>query len=126
MARLEGWLSGGEEEKAERLLNEELVRRNRSEKDLGAKPKTDRQTTRIALRLRRETTKTLAWLGRRLQMGSVNALKNTLRQPIAGTDLYACRGQVRRSIWPCRERDGSAAARFFLQSACVRAYMLSY
>jgi len=72
-------LQEGEEEKAERLVSEELARRKWTEEELGEKPKTDRQKARIAWRLRRETTMTMAWIARRLQMGSVNTLKNTLR-----------------------------------------------
>jgi hypothetical protein len=72
-------LREGEKEKAERLVKEELGRRRWAEEELARKPKTDRQKTRIALRLRRETTMTLAWIARRLQMGSVSTLKNTLR-----------------------------------------------
>ena len=69
----------GEEEKAERLVREELARRRWLEKELRHKPKTDRQKARIARRLRQETTMTFAWIAQRLQMGSVNTLKNTLR-----------------------------------------------
>jgi REP element-mobilizing transposase RayT len=69
----------GEEEKAERLVKEELARRKWSGTELSAKPKTDRHKARIALRLRKETTMTMAWITRRLEMGSVNTLKNTLR-----------------------------------------------
>jgi putative transposase len=72
-------LQEGEEEKAERLVKGELARRNWLEKDLAARPKTDREKTRLALRLRRETTMTLAWIAQRLRMGSVNTLKNRLR-----------------------------------------------
>ena len=72
-------LQEGEEAKAERLVREELARRKWSEKELAGKPKADRHKTRIALRLRRETTMTLAWMARRLQMDSVNTLKITLR-----------------------------------------------
>jgi len=72
-------LQEGEEEKAEQLVREELARRRWKEKELGEKPKTDRQKARIAQRLRRETTMTLAWIAQRLHMGSVNTLKNTLR-----------------------------------------------
>ena len=69
----------GEEEKAERLVREELARRKWTNAELGEKPKTDRQKARIAGRLQEETTMTMAWIARRLQMGSVNTLKNTLR-----------------------------------------------
>ena len=72
-------LQEGEEGKAERLVEEELARRKWSAEDLAGKPKTDRDKAGIARRLRRETTMTLAWIAGRLQMGSVNTLKNTLR-----------------------------------------------
>jgi putative transposase len=72
-------LQEGEEEKADRLVREELARLRWKEKELGEKPKTDRQKARIARRLREETTMTLAWIAQRLHMGSVNTLKNTLR-----------------------------------------------
>jgi hypothetical protein len=72
-------LHEGEEAKAERLVQEEMARRKWGEKDLAEKAKTDRGKAGIALRLRRETTMTLAWIAGRLRMGSVNTLKNTLR-----------------------------------------------
>ncbi len=72
-------LQEGEEEKAGRLVQEELARRKWSEDDLARNPKAHAKKAQIALRLRRETTMTLAWIAQRLQMGSVNTLKNTLR-----------------------------------------------
>ena len=80
-ALLKSWaeLQEGEAETAERLVEEGLARRKWSEKDLAGNPKTDRPKARLALRLRRETMRTLAWSARRLQMGSVNMRKNTLR-----------------------------------------------
>jgi hypothetical protein len=72
-------LQESEEEKAGRLVREELGRRKWAEENLAKKPKTDPQKARIARRLRQETTMTLAWIAQRLQMGSVNTLKNTLR-----------------------------------------------
>jgi putative transposase len=72
-------LREGDEEKAERLVEEELGRRKWLKEDLVGKPKTDRQKAHIAVRLRQETTMTLSWIAQRLQMGSVNTLKNTLR-----------------------------------------------
>jgi hypothetical protein len=72
-------LQEGEEEKAERLVREELARQRWSEQDLAEQPKTERHKARMAWRLRRETTMTMSWIARRLQMGSVNTLKNTLR-----------------------------------------------
>jgi hypothetical protein len=72
-------LQEAEEEKAERLVREELVQRKWTEKELMEKSKTDRQKAILARRLRQETTMTMAWIARRLHMGSINTLKNTLR-----------------------------------------------
>jgi putative transposase len=72
-------LQEGEEDKAERMVREELARQRWSELDLAEQPKTDRRKARIARRLRQETTMTLGWIAQRLRMGSVNTLKNTLR-----------------------------------------------
>ncbi|MBU6402951.1 MAG: transposase, partial [Verrucomicrobia bacterium] len=63
-------LQEGEEEKAERLVKAELARRKWSEVELATWSKTDRRKACMALRLRRETTMTLAWIAGRLQMGS--------------------------------------------------------
>ena len=64
---------------AERLVKEELTRRKWAEEDLAGKLKTDGRKARIALRLRRESAMTLAWIAQRLHMGSANTLKNTLQ-----------------------------------------------
>ena len=73
------------------MVREELARRRWLEKELRHKPKTDGQKGRIARRLRQETTMTLAWIAQRLQMGSVNTLKNTLRL-INSRDPFQCWG----------------------------------
>ena len=62
-------LQEGEEEKAERLLREELARRKWSGKGLAQRLKTDRRKVRIPLRFRNETTMTMEWIARRLVMG---------------------------------------------------------
>jgi putative transposase len=67
------------EDKAQRLVTEELARLRWTEQELAERGKSDRRKVKIALRLRKETTMTLAWITQRLQMGSVNTLKNTLR-----------------------------------------------
>jgi hypothetical protein len=77
-------LQEGEEAKAERLVQEEMARRKWAEEDLAGKPKTDRAKARIALRLRRETTMTLAWLAGRLscRVGSRFDLPKALSSPL--------------------------------------------
>jgi hypothetical protein len=72
-ARRRTWRRGGgpkAEEKAERIVQEELGRLGWSGQDLAGRPKGDARKVRIAARLRQETTMTLAWIARRLQMGA--------------------------------------------------------
>ncbi len=57
-------------EKATRLVEEELNCRGWREEHLKQHPKGDPQKIDIALRLRSETTMTLAWIAERLQMGT--------------------------------------------------------
>ena len=58
------------QEKAERIVAEELARRGWTEGELGKRKKGDRGKVGIARRLRAETTVTLKWIARRLQMGT--------------------------------------------------------
>ena len=46
----------GDEKKAERVVQEELVRERWSEQDLAEHPKTDRRKVHLTRRLRQETT----------------------------------------------------------------------
>jgi hypothetical protein len=59
------------------VVGEELRRRGWTDGTLGKRPKGDREKVRIAVRLRKETLVTAAWIAARLQMGSV-ANVNTL------------------------------------------------
>ena len=72
--------------------------------DLAGHPKGDARKVRLAERLRRETTMTLAWIGDRLYMGAPGhvssccigkrATKGKLRMrtvKISGSDLATCR-----------------------------------
>jgi REP element-mobilizing transposase RayT len=67
-----------EEEKAERLIKEELKVLGWRETDLEKRPKGDPAKVRIALRLRQETTMTLAWVAKRLHMGTKTHLSHLL------------------------------------------------
>lgn len=67
------------EAKAERWVQQVLARLGWSEQDLAEQAYTDPKKAPLARRLRRETTMTMAWIARRLRMGSINTLKNTLR-----------------------------------------------
>ena len=85
MGRGMGEHHGGEEkreadeQKAERILGEELRRRRWSEADLKQRRKTDAKKVQIAARLRRETVQTLDWIAQRLQMGCRHTLANCLK-----------------------------------------------
>ncbi len=66
------------EAKAERLAREELKRLGWEREELERRRKGDPQKVRIAARLRRETTMTLAWIAERLRMGTSAHLAHLL------------------------------------------------
>jgi REP element-mobilizing transposase RayT len=68
-----------EEERARRILREELNQRGWDERELEARRKGDSDKVQIALRLRRDTAMTFAWIARRLRMGAAGSLANALR-----------------------------------------------
>lgn len=67
-------------EKAEGVVGEELRRRRWTEGTLGERPKGDPEKVKIAVRLRKETLVTVAWIAERLQMGSVANVNTLLYQ----------------------------------------------
>src|SRR5256885_4762454 len=69
-------LQEGEEEKAERLVGEELARRRWLEKELRQKPKTDGQKARIARRLRQDFFFKLAGNPQHLHFSPTNPFSN--------------------------------------------------
>jgi REP element-mobilizing transposase RayT len=70
------------ETKAERLVREELARQGWTEADLVRHRKGDPGKVRIARRLRAETTMTLAWMAKRLQMGAWTHVSNLLASKV--------------------------------------------
>jgi putative transposase len=66
------------EAKAERVVSEELKKAGWSEEELVQRRKGDGRKLRMAMRLRRETTMTLAWVARRLHMGTKTHLSHLL------------------------------------------------
>lgn len=66
------------EEKARRLIQAELTTLGWPDQVLEGRPKGDSEKVRIALRLRRETTMTLAWIARALHMGTKTHLSHLL------------------------------------------------
>ena len=67
-----------DEQKAERIVTEELKRRGWKESELGLRPKAAKAKIALALRLRKETTMSLKWIALRLQMGSWTYVSNLL------------------------------------------------
>jgi len=66
------------QEKAQRIVAEEMKRLGWSEADLELTRKGDRRKVKIARRLRQETTMTLKWIAERLKMGTWTHVTNRL------------------------------------------------
>jgi ABC-type cobalamin/Fe3+-siderophores transport system ATPase subunit len=66
------------EEKAQRIVAEEMRQLGWREEDLEQHRKGDRRKVRIARRLRQETTMTLKWIANRLKMGTWTHVTNRL------------------------------------------------
>lgn len=85
MKRGVGQHHGGEakgesdEQKAERIVAEELCKRGWVEADLKQRRKTDAEKVQMAWRLRQETVMTFDWIAQRLQMGCRHTLANCLK-----------------------------------------------
>lgn len=68
------------EEKARRIVAEELRRLGWDEEELQRRRKGDKEKVKLAGRLRRETTVSLKWIAKRLQMGSWTYVSNLLNE----------------------------------------------
>ena len=68
-----------DEQKALRLVKEELRKRRWTERDLEQRRKTDAGKVKMAMRLRGETVMTLDWIAQRLQMGCRHTVANCLK-----------------------------------------------
>ena len=66
------------EEKAERIVGEEMKRRRWTESSLAGGRKSDPEKVKMALRLCWERIMTLKWIAKRLQMGSWTNVSNRL------------------------------------------------
>jgi len=69
-----------DEQKAQRLVAEELQSRRWTERDLEQRRKTDAGKVKVARRLRAETGMTLDWIARRLTMGCRHTVANCLKE----------------------------------------------
>ena len=70
----------GETARAARLLAQEMKRRGWSKSDMAKRRKGDPEKVKLAAQLRRETTMTLDWIARELNMGAPGYLAQCLRQ----------------------------------------------
>ena len=68
-----------DEQKAQRLVLEELEKRSWTEQDLKKRRKTDAHKVKMAARLRSQTVMTLDWIAQRLQMGCRHTVANCLK-----------------------------------------------
>jgi len=68
------------QERAMRMVSQELKRLGWVESDLTRRRKGDRHKVKLARRLRAETTMSLAWIAERLRMGSWSYVSNLLRK----------------------------------------------
>jgi len=68
-----------DEQKAQRLVLDELRRRGWTERELEQRRKTDAAKVKMAARLRSETVMTLDWIAARLRMGCRHTLANCLK-----------------------------------------------
>ena len=66
------------EQKAERIITEELTRLNWTESDLSSRMKSDPGKLAIAARLRKETTLPMKWIAARVQIGTSNGARAVL------------------------------------------------
>ena len=69
-----------EEQKADRIVQEELARLGWLPEELPRRPKGDKGKVTVARRLRHETTMSLNWIARRLHMGTWTYVSNLLHQ----------------------------------------------
>ena len=85
------------EQKANRIICEELSRRGWEESDLATRRRSDAGKVAIATRLRKETTLPIKWIAARVQIGTAKGAKSVLhhlahRQP---------KGSVAAAPTPC-------------------------
>jgi hypothetical protein len=72
------------EQKANRILAEELSRRGWTESDLAARRRSDPGKLAIAVRLRNETTLPVKWFAGRVQIGTAKGAKSVLHRSRRG------------------------------------------
>src|ERR1017187_3602610 len=66
------------EQRANRIIAEELARRSWQESELATRRRSDPDRLAIAARLRRETTLPIKWIAARVQIGTAKGAKSVL------------------------------------------------
>ena len=87
------------EQKANRILSEELSRRGWTESDLAARRRSDPDKLAIAVRLRNETTLPVKWIAARVQIGTAKGAKAVLHRSGRGKHPH----QPARADEPCAQ-----------------------
>ena len=87
------------EQKANRILSEELSRRGWTESDLAARRHSDPDKLAIAVRLRNETTLPVKWIAARVQTGTAKGAKSVLHRSGRGQHQH----KPARADEPCAQ-----------------------
>jgi REP element-mobilizing transposase RayT len=87
------------EQKANRILSEELSRRGWTESDLAARRRSDPDKLAIAVRLRNKTTLPVKWIAARVQIGTAKGAKSVLHRSGRGQHQY----KPARADEPCAQ-----------------------
>jgi ribosomal protein S13 len=87
------------EQKANRMVSEELSRRGWTESDLAARRRSDPDKLAIAVRLRNETTLPFEWIAARVQIGTAKGAKSVLHRSVRGQHQH----KPARADEPCAQ-----------------------
>ena len=88
------------EQKANRIIAEELLSRGWKESDLTTRGRSDRGKLAIASRLRSETTLPIKWIAARVHIGTAKGAKSVLFHLARGQQLKRKPGRVQE---PCAQ-----------------------
>ena len=87
------------EQRANRIIAEELSRRGWTESDLAARRRSDPDKLAIAVRLRNETTLPVKWIAARVQIGTAKGAKSVLHRSGRGPHQH----KPARADQPCAQ-----------------------
>src|ERR1035441_2650113 len=87
------------EQRANRIIAEELFRRGWTESDLATRRRSDPGKVAVAVRLRNETTLPAKWIAARVQLGTAKGAKSVLHRSGRGPRQH----KPARADEPCTE-----------------------